>query len=474
MFFSAIPSHSAESKASKQELRLKGQIEKLNASLAQKQRELREEQFRRGVDTVTVVEAIEVEVVEAVEDKIIHTELDPTLTFNAMQLDSLLCEWRERESRDNFESMFETYIRLDDDVNLNPSSKDKVALARLDSLYTQRLRELASPISLPYNPIVRDYIKRYTSKSSSLMSNILTRSKYYFPAIEEQLLKHDLPIELRAMPVIESALTAKAMSHAGAAGLWQFMPSTGKMYGLEVNSLIDERCDPAKSTIAACRFLQDLYNMYDDWMLAIAAYNCGPGNVNKALARSGLKKGTFWEIYDYLPRETRGYVPAFIAATYAYAYHQNHGIEARETPLPMATDTITVKRILHLGQVAETLALAIDVLRDLNPQYRRDIIPATKHSYALRLPQQYVSHYIAREEEIHRKDSLFLKQYINPANIERLRSTPRGAIHVVRSGDTLSGIAQKYRTTTRKLMQLNNLKSAHKLSIGQKLRVSNY
>ncbi len=401
-------------------------------------------------------------------------ERDITLDFNTSQMDSLLTEWRERESMEHFETFFNQYINIDTSTTLVANiGAEAAANQKIDSLYKYRLFDMVSPIELPYNSIVRDYINKYINPSSSLMSNILARSRYYFPSIEEQLALHDLPTELRAMPIIESALTNVSMSHAGAMGLWQFMPATGKMYGLEVNYLIDERCDPDKSTVAACKMLKDLYNMYGDWTLAIAAYNCGPGNVNKAIARSRVKEGTFWDIYDFLPRETRGYVPAFIAASYAYTYHQQHNITSNTPPLPLATDTITVNRIMHLGQVASTLNIPIELLRQLNPQYRRDIIPATIKSYSLRLPQSYITSYIEHEDEINAKDSTYLKSYINPTNIERLRQTPRGAVHIVRSGDTLSGIAVRYRCTVRQLMSWNNLKSANRLSLGQRIIIAN-
>ncbi len=190
------------------------------------------------------------------------------------------------------------------------------------------------------------------------------------------------------------------------------------------------------------------------------------------MARSGLKEGTFWDIYDYLPRETRGYVPAFIAASYAYAYHQQHNIEPNEPPLPLATDTVSVNKILHFGQISEVLDIPIELLRQLNPQYRRDIIPATTKTYALRLPQRYITPYIEQEVEINKLDSTYLKQYIDPANVKKLISTPNGAVYVVRSGDTLGAIARKYHTTVRNIMNWNNLRSADKLSIGQRLRVS--
>ncbi len=456
----------------RRERKILSKIELLNRELEQNRKALAEEQFSRGVDTshkVKVEKKVEAKpkVVKPVADK----SPDMTFAFNPIQMDSLLCEWREKEALGQFENFFSQYIFLDDSTSMVDVTA-KGADAALDTLYQKRLADLASPIGLPYNPIVRNYISRYVSPKSSLMSNVMTRSQYYFPSIEEELTKHDLPVELRAMPIIESALTATAISRAGAAGLWQFMPATGKIYNLEVNSLVDERCDPAKATVAACRLLSDLYKMYGEWSLAIAAYNCGPGNVNKALARSGLKEGTFWDVYDYLPRETRGYVPAFIAASYAYAYHNQHGIEVSNPPLPLATDTVTINKILHLGQVAEVLDIPIELLRDLNPQYRRDIIPATTKSYSLRLPQRYISPFIEQEVAINRLDSTYLKQYIDPANIKKMITTPNGTVYVVKSGDTLGAIARRHHTTVRNIMSWNNLRSADKLSIGQRLRVS--
>ena len=242
---------------------------------------------------------------------------------------------------------------------------------------------------------------------------------------------------------------------------------------LEINSFVDERRDPVQATRAACRYLKDLYGIYHDWTLAIAAYNCGPGNVNKALARAGGGT-TFWDIYEYLPRETRGYVPAFVGASYAYAYHQQHGIQSENPPMPLATDTIRVTRLLHLGQVASTLDIPIETLRTLNPQYKMDIIPATIKSYTLVLPQHYLCQYIASEEEIHRKDSTYLKEYINPANIEKKKladATPAYTTYTVKRGDTLGAIARRYRTTTAQIMKLNKLKNANKLREGQRLRI---
>ncbi len=458
----------------RRERKIMSKIELLNKELEESQHALAEEQFKRGVDTVPKQEVEEV-VANKKKKRVVAELREPNMTFafNPMQMDSLICEWKEKEATDQFEQFFQRYIMIDDSAEASVvETATTPSSATLDSLYQRRLLELASPIGLPYNSIVRTYINRYLSPNSSLMTNVMTRSQYYFPYIEEELTKRDLPLELRAMAIIESALTSTAVSHAGAAGLWQFMPTTGKVYNLEVNSLVDERCDPAKATVAACNFLSDLYKMYGEWSLAIAAYNCGPGNVNKALARSGLKEGSFWDVYDYLPRETRGYVPAFIAASYAYAYHKQHNIEISEPPLPLATDTVTINKITHLGQVAEVLEIPIDLLRQLNPQYRRDIIPATTKDYSLRLPQRYVSPFIEQEVAINKLDSTYLKQYIDPANIKKLISTPNGTVYVVKSGDTLGAIARRYHTSVRNIMLWNNLRSADRLSIGQRLRVS--
>ena len=384
---------------------------------------------------------------------------DMTLGLTAEQADSLVAVWRERQCGDSYQEFFDNYILVDSTAESTTP----------DSVYIQRLRALVSPIQLPYNNIVRGYINRYTDSRYGTISRILGMSQYYFPLIEDELLKEGLPVELRALPIIESALSTTAVSPMGAVGLWQFMPTTGKSYGLEINSLVDERRDPYRATQAACRYLKDLFAIYNDWSLAIAAYNCGPGNVNKAIARSGGKN--FWEIYDYLPRETRGYVPAFIGASYAYAYHRQHGIEPTEAPIPLSVDTVRINKLMHLGQISSTIDLPIETLRQLNPQYKLDIIPATTKPYTLVLPQRYVMQYIAHEPEIQAKDSMYLKEYINPANIDKKRQERSGSVYVVKKGDTLGAIARRYRVTTAQIMRWNKLKSAHKLRIGQRLRI---
>ena len=388
-------------------------------------------------------------------------ELNRNLT--PAQIDSLVALWREKQTLQSYDTFFNDYI----DIDSLASSSDTTP----DSVYANRLRALVSPVQLPFNPIVKNYIRRYVDTRYGTINRVLSLSRYYFPLIEEELIKADLPVELRALPIIESALSTTTTSPMGAVGLWQFMPATGKSYGLEINSFVDERRDPVQATRAACRYLKDLYSIYHDWTLAIAAYNCGPGNVNKAIARSGGNGRTFWDIYDYLPRETRGYVPAFIGASYAYAYHRQHGIELTEAPIPLATDTIRIDRLMHLGQIASTIDIPIETLRQLNPQYKLDIIPATTKPYTLVLPQRNITQYIANEPAIFAKDSAYLKEYINPANIDKKRQERSGTVYVVKKGDTLGAIARRYRVTTAQLMRWNGIKNAHKLRLGQRIRI---
>lgn len=383
-----------------------------------------------------------------------------TIAHSPAEIDSLVEAWSLLHQAQSEKKFFDIYN----------STEDNTAEIPIDTLYKKRLLDMISPVHLPYNYIVRNYINQYFSGRWSPLKSVLALSKYYFPIIEEELLAAGLPIELHYLPIIESNLSIRATSRMGAVGLWQFMPATGKNLGLEINSLVDERCDVLKSTRAACRFLAYLYKVYGDWTLAIAAYNCGPGNVNRALARAGENCKTYWDIYDFLPRETRGYVPKFIAAAYAYTYHQAHNIDAAATPDCIATDTVVVNRVMHLGQVASTLNIPIETLRDLNPQYKLDIIPATTKSYSLRLPTRYTSEFVQNEKEIFSKDSLYLKEYINPANLEKKRAEGVGYIYTVRSGDNLGLIAKRNRCTVKELMKWNKLKSTV-IRPGQKLRI---
>lgn len=375
--------------------------------------------------------------------------------------DSLAEQLKLKQVDDAMQNFFDKYVCEPVEMDTDES---------LDSLYAARLKAIVTPIHLPYNEVVRTYIKRYVD-GSGLMSRVLARAKYYFPMIEEELLKAGLPVELRALAVVESALVATAVSRVGATGLWQFMPPTGKAYGLEINSMVDERYDPVKSTKAACKHLKYLYDLYDDWSLALAAYNCGQGNVNKALARAGGNPQSFWDVYRFLPSETRGYVPAFIAASYAYAYHQAHNITCAEPPLPIAVDTVHVARLMHLGQVSSTIDVPNETLKMLNPQYKLDIIPATTKAYTLVLPANRLTEYVNNESAIFAKDSTYLKEYLNPAAVQKKIEQSAVTYYRVKSGDTLGAIARKYRVTTTQLMRWNGLKNANRLSIGQRLRI---
>ena len=383
-----------------------------------------------------------------------------TVNYTPEHADSLAEQLKVEQVGNAFQNFFEEYV-------CEPQTL--VSNTALDSLYTSRLNKLISPIHLPYNELVRSYIKRYTD-SSGLMKRVLSLAQYYFPMIEQELLNAGLPVELRTMAIIESALQATAVSRVGASGLWQFMPVTARAYGLEVNSMVDERFDPAKSTVAACKYMKDLYNMYDDWSLAIAAYNCGPGNVNKALARTGGNPKSFWDVYWHLPRATRGYVPALIAASYAYAYHEAHNITYSEPPMPIAVDTIQVTRLLHLEQVSSTIDVTTDALKLLNPQYKLDVIPATNKQYTLVLPTNRITEYISHQDSIFAKDSTYLKEYLNPTAVQK-KIAETTTTYRVKKGDTLGAIARRYGVTTKQLMTWNNLKSANRLSIGQRLQI---
>lgn len=344
-----------------------------------------------------------------------------------------------------------------------------------DSVYKARLQALPFVIEVPYNAVVRNYILRYIKHSPRQVASLQRRSTYYFPMFQDILARYGLPYELCYLPVIESALNPQAHSPVGAAGLWQIMPSTGKKYGLEINSLVDERMDPIRSTEAACRFLGALYNIFGDWNLVIAAYNCGPGNVNKAIHRAGRKRD-FWSIYPYLPKETRGYLPIFVAAAYAMNYAELHGICPAPAEYPMNTDTIYTDKRQHLKQISENLNINITDLRKLNPQYARDILPGGK-MYALCLPIEKTGQYIDNQDTILAYQAKELI-YNRRAEIDILQKTSvNGGYSVngvtyykVKSGDTLSGIAKKFRVSVKQLKAWNGLKS-DMIRPGQKLRI---
>lgn len=382
-----------------------------------------------------------------------------------------------------------TYLQQDEDCNYRDENRDYPK-----EVYIERLSRLPNVMEMPYNEIVQKFIDRYTGRLRHSVSYMLGASNFYIPIFEEALEAYGLPLELKYLPVIESALNPKATSHAGAAGLWQFMVATGKQYGLEINSLIDERRDPIKSSYAAAHYLKDLYNIFGDWSLVIAAYNCGPENINKAIHRAD-GQADYWKIYPYLPRETRGYVPAFIAANYVMNYYCEHNICPMRTTLPAKTDTVVVSKDVHLKQIADVCGIDIEELRTLNPQYRRDIVNGNNKPSVIRLPANATNTFIANEDSIYRYETDALltrrslvevesskyttstsstrKSYSKSKSRKRKssrRSRTRKKSVTVRSGDTLSEIAERHHTTVKKLRQLNGIKG-NNIRAGKKIRV---
>ena len=345
-----------------------------------------------------------------------------------------------------------------------------------DSVYINRLSSLPREMEMTYNRYVRTQIERYTRRSPKQLAMLRRLSTYYFPIFEDALHRHGLPNELKYLPIIESALNVNAHSRMGAAGLWQFMVATGKLCGLEVNSLVDERYDPYKATEAACRFLKSLYSIYHDWTLVIAAYNCGPGNVNKAMHRSGGKHD-FWDIFEYLPRETRSYVPIFVAANYALNYADEHNIcTAPLNEMTQPTDTVHTTTRLHLMQVSEILNIPLPYLRRLNPQYTKDVLPGGK-SYSLVLPLDKTGGFITLKDTIlsYKADSLINNrraaiELAQKTNVDGSYRNGNITYHKIKKGDTLSGIAKRYHCTVVQLQKWNGLKGTN-IQIGKTLKI---
>ena len=377
------------------------------------------------------------------------------MTYN---LDSLMNEY-----------MSKTYLEPDNDCQTkdeNPTFSKEV--------YIERLYRMPTVMEMPYNEVVQSCIDRYTGRMRRTVGFLLGASNFYMPIFEEALDAYQLPLELKYLPIIESALNPTAVSRVGATGLWQFMLSTGKQYGLETNSLVDERRDPVKASYAAARLLSDLYKVYNDWNLVIAAYNCGPGNINKAISRAGGERD-YWKIYPYLPKETRGYVPAFIAANYVMNYYCEHNICPMSSRLPVKTDTVLVDRNINLNQVASICGFDIQMLRSLNPEYKRDIVPGATKPYAIRLPLTDVTRFIEMQDSVYNASSSDkrLVVEVDEQSVKSSKSDKRSSgakYHTVRRGDTIGGIARKYGTTAAKIRKLNGLRK-DTIRVGQKLRV---
>jgi len=398
---------------------------------------------------------------------------DPVYQQYLQRLDSLYLAWQNNRLPVRFYQDTALAFRKDNNIPDLP-----------DSVFIKRLAGIPSAIELTYNKQVRSYLDLYTKSRRKQVSIMLGLSDYYFPMIESKLDAYGLPLELKYLPIIESALNPVARSRVGAQGMWQFMLGTAKLYKLNVNSFIDERLDPEKSTEVACAYLKELYSIFSDWHMVIAAYNCGPGNMKKAIQRAGGKKN-YWDVFYYLPTETRGFVPAFIAAAYIMNYSQDHGFFAVKPEMPINSDTVLVCHELHLGQASEVLGVDMATMQMLNPKYRRKILPAAGGPYALRLPDDKICSFITLQDSIlNFKQNVYLAK--NNMDKEPIRSVkskskpkskpvePSGddvaLTYTVKSGDNLGFISSWYEVGINAIKDWNGLAS-NSLRSGQSLTV---
>ena len=355
-------------------------------------------------------------------------------------------------------------------IDPNASSYDGPAPVFSDEDYKSRIGKIKSPIPLTYNRSVKEYIDLYATRKRGLTSRALGLAQLYFPLFEEVLDKYNLPLEFKYLAIVESALNPVAVSPMGATGIWQFMYNTGKMYNLQITSYVDERRDPYKATVAACHYFQDMYKIYGDWLLVIAAYNCGPGNVNKAIRRAGGSKN-FWDISPYLPAETRGYVPAFIAVNYVMHYAKEHKIVPVQPSLTYyEVDTVKITHSLSFHKISEALEIPVDLLSYLNPSYKKNFIPVSEAPQPLRLPVNKVSDFIANADALYTPDPVELQMAVKAENERTLVTTQEKKYVKVRRGQTLSTIASANRCTVSELKKWNRLRSS-RIQVGQRLAI---
>ena len=439
----AGPKNESKKKGEEERRRLLAVIDSLQMEL---------DRYRAEAD---LTDSLELEMLAAYGESVERsTETFQPMEYTVEVSDSLLSIWyshRQAYAEDNFDL---------DSIKFASNVPDEV--------YIERIKKMNSFITLPYNEIVRNYIIMYSEKMPTRMGHMLGLCNYYMPIFEEIFNRYDMPEELKAMTIIESAMNPLAVSRVGAKGMWQFMYSTAKHYGLHIDSFVDERMDPVKSAEAAAQYLQDAYEIFGDWNLAIASYNCGAGNVNKAIRRAGGKRD-FWSIWPYLPRETRGYVPAFVGALYTMTYYKEHGIKPEAAGMPVAVDTFCINKQLHLKQVSELTGAPLDELKNLNPQYRHEIIPGNEREYILRLPYTYTNAFIEFEDSLYKHKADI---YFNPVTIKKIKEGGDGEliIYKVKSGDYLGKIAGKYRVSVAQIKKWNNLKN-NNIRVGQKLRI---
>lgn len=433
----AGPKNDNRKKIEEENKRLQEKIDSLQMELERFKAEIAaEEEF---------TDSLEIEIIEDYEP----------IEYTAEVSDSLLNVWyahKKAEGEIDFDEM--------DTVKFESNVPDEV--------YIERLKKMNSFITLPYNEIVKKYIILYSEKMPERMAHMLGLCKYYMPIFEEIFNRYDMPEELKAMTIIESAMNPTAVSRVGAKGMWQFMYTIAKMYGLHIDSFVDERMDPVKSAEAAAQYLEDAYEIFGDWNLAIASYNCGAGNVQKAIRRAGGKRD-FWSIWPYLPRETRGYGPAFVGALYTLTYYKEHGIKPADVGMPVAVDTFHINKQLHLKQVSELTGAPLEELKNLNPQYRHEIIPGNSREYILRLPYTYTNAFIEHEDSLYKHKADI---YFNPATIKKIQEGGDGEliIYKVKSGDYLGRIASNYRVSVNQIKRWNNLKN-NNIRVGQRLRI---
>lgn len=389
-----------------------------------------------------------------------EAEADDTV-YTAEMRDSLLQLWYKNSTIVNYDALHEYDM---DSVKFSSNVSDEEMMRRLEAMN--------SFISLPFNENVKNYIILYSEKMPSRMGRVLGLSNYYFPIFEDILNRYDLPEELKYMAVVESMLNPTATSHAGAKGIWQFIYSTAKSYGLEINSYVDERMDIEKSMDAAARYLRDAYRIFGDWALAISSYNCGAGNVSKAIRRAGGSKD-YWAIYRYLPRETRGYVPAFVGAMYAMTYSKEYGIVPQNVGMPVQTDTFEIKKNLHFAQINGKIGVPMEDLRQLNPQYFNDIIPGSNHSYTLKIPVSWTKTFMDTPiDSIYafKSDSLLSQKIVKDVKRAGSQSSQQRISYKVKSGDYLGRIASRYKVSVNQLKKWNNLRSSN-IRVGQILYI---
>ena len=430
---------------------------------ARQRLEAENRELRRQLDSLrSLVDSIRAS--EPVADALVEGNSVPAVAPRPMDYspeitDSLIALWyRSNWSKDSAAPTPDL-----DSLKLTSAVSDSVMMARLTAMNPY--------FSLPFNDIVKNYMIVYSEKRGVAMRQAMGLGEYYFPIFEEVLRRHGLPLELKYLAVVESMLKPTATSRAGAKGLWQFMYRTGRTYGLEINSYVDERMDVEKSTDAAARYLGDLYRILGDWPLAVSAYNCGAGNVNKAIRRAGGKRD-FWSVFPYLPRETRGYMPAFVGVMYAFYYSRDYGLEAADVGAPGQVDTFLVRRNLHFRQINEVVGVPMDELRYLNPKYYNDIIPGSSGVCAVNVPYEWSAAWLAADQDslyLHKASELLSEQVIKDIESGTSKGGAR-QVYVVRSGDTLSHIARRYHVSVKQLISWNHLRS-DRLSIGQKIYI---